>query len=79
MEHSAIARREFFYVGGEYAGAPGQEVMHGQMYVEKLIPLRAAMALSAGAGVPRRRADRDELASADARRPLPAEGRVFRR
>ena len=38
MEHSAIARREFFYVGGEYAGAPGQEVMHGQMYVEKLIP-----------------------------------------
>ena len=38
MEHSAIARRDFFYVGGEYAGPPGQEVMHGQMYVEHLTP-----------------------------------------
>lgn len=38
MEHSQIARREFFYVGGEYVGPPGQEVMHGQMYVEALIP-----------------------------------------
>jgi pimeloyl-ACP methyl ester carboxylesterase len=36
MDHSAVARRDFFYVGGEYAGPPGQEVMHGQMYVEKL-------------------------------------------
>ncbi|HTZ37466.1 MAG TPA: hypothetical protein VMB84_15650, partial [Stellaceae bacterium] len=32
MEQSAIARRDFFYVGGEYAGPPGAEVMHGQMY-----------------------------------------------
>jgi pimeloyl-ACP methyl ester carboxylesterase len=39
MDQSAIARRDFFYVGGEYAGPPGQEVMHGQMYVEKLTPL----------------------------------------
>src|ERR1700723_1084106 len=38
MEHSAIARREFFYVGGDYAGPPGKEGMHGQMYVEQLTP-----------------------------------------
>ncbi|HTQ34303.1 MAG TPA: alpha/beta hydrolase [Stellaceae bacterium] len=38
MEHSAIVRRDFFYVGGEYAGPPAEEVMHGQMYVEKLTP-----------------------------------------
>jgi pimeloyl-ACP methyl ester carboxylesterase len=38
MDHSNIARRDFFYVGGEYAGAPGKEAMHGQMYVEVLIP-----------------------------------------
>ncbi|HTW50381.1 MAG TPA: alpha/beta hydrolase [Stellaceae bacterium] len=38
MSESAIARRDFFYVGGEYAGAPGAEVMHGQMYVERLTP-----------------------------------------
>jgi pimeloyl-ACP methyl ester carboxylesterase len=38
MEPSAIARREFFYVGGEYVGPPGEEVMHGQMYVEQLMP-----------------------------------------
>lgn len=38
MEHSAIARRDFFYAGGEYAGPPGEAVMHGQMYVEKLTP-----------------------------------------
>ncbi len=38
MDQSAIVRRDFFYVGGEYAGPPGQEVMHGQMYVEKLAP-----------------------------------------
>lgn len=36
MDESAVARRDFFYVGGEYAGTPGAEVMHGQMYVEKL-------------------------------------------
>jgi pimeloyl-ACP methyl ester carboxylesterase len=38
MDERAIARREFFYVGGRYAGPPGEEVMRGQMYVEKLTP-----------------------------------------
>jgi pimeloyl-ACP methyl ester carboxylesterase len=38
VDESAIARRDFFYVGGEYAGPPGAEVMHGQMYVERLTP-----------------------------------------
>jgi pimeloyl-ACP methyl ester carboxylesterase len=38
MDMSAIARHDFFHVGGEYAGPPGQEVMHGQMYVEALTP-----------------------------------------
>lgn len=38
MEHSAIVRREFFYVGGEYAGPAGEETLHGQMYVEALSP-----------------------------------------
>lgn len=38
MEHSHVVRRDFFYVGGEYAGPPGEEVMRGQMYVERLIP-----------------------------------------
>jgi len=33
-----IAREGFFYVGGEYAGAPGKEVMHGAMYVEVMVP-----------------------------------------
>jgi pimeloyl-ACP methyl ester carboxylesterase len=41
MSQSEIARRDFFYVGGESVGAPGQEVMHGQMYVEKLMPREA--------------------------------------
>ena len=30
--------RDFFYVGGTYAGDPGKEVMRGQMYVERLQP-----------------------------------------
>ena len=38
MQESAVARRELFYVGGEYVGPPGDEVMHGQMYVEALCP-----------------------------------------
>jgi pimeloyl-ACP methyl ester carboxylesterase len=38
MDESAVASREFFYVGGEYAGPPGEQVMRGQMYVEKLTP-----------------------------------------
>ena len=31
-------QRSFFYVGGTYTGAPGKEIMQGQMYVEKLLP-----------------------------------------
>ncbi|HWD58265.1 MAG TPA: alpha/beta hydrolase, partial [Stellaceae bacterium] len=38
MNESAIARREFSYVGGEYIGPPDKAVMHGQMYVERLSP-----------------------------------------
>ena len=38
MDESAIARRDFFYVGGAYVGPPDEEVMHGQMYVERLSP-----------------------------------------
>src|SRR5258706_14566267 len=34
----SIGREGFFYVGGEYAGAPGKEVMHGAMYVEAMVP-----------------------------------------
>jgi hypothetical protein len=37
-DHSAIARRGYFYVGGSYVGEPGKRVMHGQMYVEVLTP-----------------------------------------
>jgi hypothetical protein len=38
MDHTHIAARDFFHVGGEYAGPPGEEVMHGQMYVEAFTP-----------------------------------------
>jgi len=38
-EHT-LATRDFFYVGGKYAGSPGKEVMEGQMYVEVLRPQR---------------------------------------
>jgi pimeloyl-ACP methyl ester carboxylesterase len=34
----AVQTREFFYVGGQYLGKPGSEVMSGQMYVEVLRP-----------------------------------------
>jgi pimeloyl-ACP methyl ester carboxylesterase len=33
-----IARTGFFYVGGHYVGAPGQEVMDGAEYVEVMVP-----------------------------------------
>jgi pimeloyl-ACP methyl ester carboxylesterase len=33
-----VAGRGFFYVGGHYVGAPGKEIMQGQMYVEVLVP-----------------------------------------
>jgi pimeloyl-ACP methyl ester carboxylesterase len=35
---SAIAERSYFFVGGSYTGDPAKQVMHGQMYVEKLTP-----------------------------------------
>jgi len=37
-DQSTIAGRGYFYVGGSYVGEPGKRVMHGQMYVEVLIP-----------------------------------------
>jgi pimeloyl-ACP methyl ester carboxylesterase len=39
-----VAQREFFYVGGRYAGADAGEVMTGQMYVEVLRPTRVTRA-----------------------------------
>src|SRR5690242_6863039 len=36
----ALATREFFYIGGTYAGQDRTEVMAGQMYVEALRPQR---------------------------------------
>src|ERR1700688_4113089 len=35
-----IASTGFFYVGGQYVGAPGKEVMGGAMYVEVMVPKR---------------------------------------
>ena len=37
-EQRTLATREFFYVGGKYVGPPGNQVMAGQMYVERLRP-----------------------------------------
>ncbi|MFO1057528.1 MAG: alpha/beta hydrolase [Dongiaceae bacterium] len=33
-----VIRRRSFFVGGAYAGGPGAQVMHGQMFVETLTP-----------------------------------------
>jgi pimeloyl-ACP methyl ester carboxylesterase len=33
-----LARAGVFYVGGQYVGAPGKEVMHGAMAVEIMVP-----------------------------------------
>jgi pimeloyl-ACP methyl ester carboxylesterase len=33
-----LGREAFFYVGGEYTGVAGKEVMHGAMYVEVMVP-----------------------------------------
>jgi len=33
-----LGRQGFFYVGGQYVGEPGKEVMHGSMYVEVWVP-----------------------------------------
>jgi pimeloyl-ACP methyl ester carboxylesterase len=37
---STFTTHEFFYVGGKYTGAPGKQVMAGQMFVEVLRPQR---------------------------------------
>ena len=37
-DQSAVARRGYFYIGGSYVGNPGKRLMHGQIYVEVLIP-----------------------------------------
>jgi len=33
-----IGREGHFYVGGHYVGEPGNETMHGAMYVETWVP-----------------------------------------
>jgi pimeloyl-ACP methyl ester carboxylesterase len=33
-----LAQHGYFYVGGHYEGAPGSDIMAGQMYVEVLVP-----------------------------------------
>ncbi len=35
-----VASTGFFYVGGQYVGAPGKEVMDGAEYVEVMVPKR---------------------------------------
>lgn len=35
---TSVAERGFFFVGGEYVGEPGRQIMRGQMYVEALKP-----------------------------------------
>ena len=37
-DQSQLKARGFFFVGGEYVGEQGKQVMHGQMYVEVLVP-----------------------------------------
>ena len=37
---AAVARHGYFFVGGDYVGDPAKQVMHGQMFVEKLTPAR---------------------------------------
>src|SRR5262245_42653160 len=38
IDQSAVAQRGYFYVGGQYVGEPGKEIMQGQLYVEVLAP-----------------------------------------
>ena len=38
VDQSAVAQRGYFYVGGQYTGEPGKEIMQGQIYVEVLRP-----------------------------------------
>jgi pimeloyl-ACP methyl ester carboxylesterase len=37
---AAVAEHGYFFVGGDYVGDPAKQVMHGQMFVEKLTPAR---------------------------------------
>src|SRR5215471_4233932 len=37
-----LSTRTYFYAGGKYTGPPGNEVLSGQMYVEKLQPRRVS-------------------------------------
>ena len=37
-DQSAVGARGFFYVGGQYVGEPGKEIMRGQAYVEVVAP-----------------------------------------
>jgi hypothetical protein len=37
-DQSAVGARGFFYVGGQYVGEPGKEIMRGQIYVEMVAP-----------------------------------------
>src|SRR5262245_20134767 len=34
VDQSAVAKRGYFYVGGQYVGEPGKNIMQGQIYVE---------------------------------------------
>jgi len=38
VDQSALGQRGIFHVGGQYVGEPGKELMHGQAYVEVLVP-----------------------------------------
>jgi pimeloyl-ACP methyl ester carboxylesterase len=38
VDQSAVGQRGYFYVGGTYAGEPGNRIMDGQAYVEVLAP-----------------------------------------
>jgi hypothetical protein len=34
VDQSAVTQRGYFYVGGQYTGEAGKEIMQGQIYVE---------------------------------------------
>jgi pimeloyl-ACP methyl ester carboxylesterase len=42
----ALSTRDFFYIGGKYTGAKGNQVMAGQMYVEVLRPQKVVQKYS---------------------------------
>jgi len=39
---ASVAERSYFFVGGSYVGEPAKQVMHGQMFVERLAPSKPA-------------------------------------